>query len=109
MLINALLNLILVFKPLHVMDTPELSCGATERLMKETVKLSINDLMLNGMKWKQMPDDEDGDYVIRFQVREDQYTYLQMTFNSGGAYLELNSIDVKRNPCRDMIYLKRVR
>lgn len=112
MLLETVFSLLFNFKPVHVMNTPERSCGAVPRLMKETVKVYTapgRELKINGMPWENMHQDEDGDFVARYQVRPDQYTYLQLTYNTGGAYLELVSIDEKRRPCRDMIYLKRVR
>jgi len=112
MVLESIFSLLFVFKPVHVMDTPELSCGAANRLMKEKVKVEVAEprqLRINGMPWEHLPQDEDGDFVALFQVRPDQYTYLKLTYNTGGAYLELNSIDVKRRPCKDMIYLKRTR
>ena len=111
-MLNVIFSLLFLYKPVHVMDTPELSCGAANRLMKEQVRVETapeRNLRINGMPWENMHQDDDGDFVARYQVRPDQYTYLQLTYNTGGAYLELVSIDAKRRPCRDMIYLKRVR
>lgn len=112
MILETVFSLLALFKPVHVMDTPEKTCGAADRLMKETVKVVVSDpsrIVVNKMEWEWVGTDEDGDLVAKYQVRPDQYMSMTLVFNTGGAYLSIEGIDVKREPCRDMIYLKRVR
>lgn len=111
MILETAFTLLAVFKPVHVMDTPERTCGAADRLMKEKVTLNVDTrrVVVNGMEWDFTGQDEDGDHVARYQVRPDQYMSMELVFNTGGAYLSIQGIDAKRRECRDMIYLRRVK
>ena len=115
MILETVFTLLAVYKPVHIMNTPEKTCGAGERFMKEKVKLELSPeprpiVMVNRMEWELLDEkDEDGDWFARYQVRPDQYMSMELTFNTGGAYLSIQGIDAKREPCRDMVYLKRVR
>jgi len=114
MILETVFTLLAIYKPLHVMDTPELSCGASERFMKEKVRLELtstpkNVVIVNRMEWDLVGQDEDGDWVAQYQVRPDQYMKMELTFNIGGAYLSIEGIDSKRRPCKDMVYLKRIK
>lgn len=109
---NTIFTLLFLFKPLHVVNTPERSCGAASRLMKETVKVEVGDpreLRINGMPWEHLPQDDDGDFVAQYRVNDEAYMHMDLVYNTGGAYLSIEGIDYKRRPCKDMIYLKRIR
>lgn len=110
MILDTVFTLLALYKPLHVVDTPDLTCGAWARLMEETVKVEVDTrrVRVNGMEWDFLGSDEDGDWVARFQTHPDQYMHLDLTFNTGGAYLSLAGIDAKRRLCKDTIYLKRL-
>lgn len=117
MILETVFTLLAIFKPVHVMDTPEKTCGAADRLMKEKVKLetSPRELRINRMPWELLDWDanaEDWDtanWVAVYRVRPDQYMSMRLEFNEREAWLTLEGIDAKREPCRDMIYLKRAR
>lgn len=111
MILETVFTLLAVFKPVHIMQTPEKTCGAADRFLKENVRLDVSPrrVKVDNMEWDFMGQDEDGDWVARYQVREDQYMSMELTFNTGGAYLSIQGIDKNREPCRDMVYLKRTR
>jgi hypothetical protein len=120
MLLQTIFVLLAMYKPVHVMQTDELSCGAADRLMKETVKVEVSGdqkLRINGMSWQAYNTDEDwirgGEIkdVFRayFQVRPDQYMKLNLDYTVSEAHLTVEGIDYKRRPCKDKIYLKRIR
>ncbi len=112
MLLETIFSLLVVFKPMHVMQTDELSCGAAERLMKERVKVEVGeprDVRINGVMWEWVGMDDEQNWVARYQVRPDQYMSMELVFTLHDAYLSIQGIDAKRRPCKDKIYLKRQR
>lgn len=111
MILETVFTLLAVFKPVHVMQTDEVSCGATGRLMKESVKVyaAPRQIMVSGMEWDFLGQDEDGDWVVHYQVEPNAHMSMTLTFNTGGAYLSIQGIDTKRRPCKDMVYLKRIK
>lgn len=121
MILETVFTLLAIYKPLHIMNTPEKTCGASERFLKENIRLDVSPRRIRVnqsggksgqgglVEWDLVGQDEDGDWVARYQVREDQYMSMELTFNTGGAYLSIQGIDKNREPCRDMVYLKRVR
>lgn len=120
MLLETVFTLLATFKPVHIMDTPEITCGAADRFLKESLRIDVSPrrikvnqvdpkLRTKYMEWDLIGQGEDGDWIARYQVRDDQYMSLELVFNTGGAYLSIQGIDSKRRPCRDMVYYKRIK
>ena len=120
MLLETVFVMLATFKPVHVMDTPELTCGAANRFLKENLRIDVSPRRIKVnqitpkrrtkmVEWDLIGQDEDGDWVARYQAQPDAYMSMELVFNTGGAYLSIQGIDAKRRPCRDMVYLKRVR
>lgn len=114
------------YRPVHVLSTEGRSCGASERLLKEKVKLAFakDFIKVNGVEWKFEDDVLNGHPVLlekagiehwnwgwaaTYQVRADQYMSMSLLFNEEEAYLSIQGIDEKRKPCMDAVYLRRVR
>lgn len=113
------------YRPVHVLDTPGNTCGASARLMNERVKLQFTKdyIKVNGMVWQFEDDVLNGHPVLlekagiehwnwgwaaTYQVRPDQYMSMSLLFNEEEAYLSIQGIDAKRKPCMDAVYLKRI-
>jgi hypothetical protein len=99
------------YKPVHMMQSNQATCGATERFLKEKVKvvLSYHRVYVNGDAWDYQGHNDAGYFVAQFQVRRDQYMSMQLDFDTEEAYLTISGIDAKRRPCEDTVYLKRVK
>jgi hypothetical protein len=115
-LIAVVLKTFAVYKPAHVMQTEDYSCGATDRLAKESISLKLtnepeNVIYVNYTKWQLYDGEGTGEYRWRARFQADPRAHMSMTldFNEDDAYLSIQGIDAKRRPCKDAVYLKRVK
>lgn len=128
-MLNTLVWLVVFFKPVHVLQTEGVSCGAADRLLHERVKIAFpptpheEKVYVNGMPWEVLPsidqallydvsgmdaDNEGWGWALKYQVHDDQYMSMEIIFNDQEAYLSIQGIDAKRRPCQDGVYLRRL-
>lgn len=104
-MITFLLAVILHFKPVHVMWTDGPSCGATDRLMRERLTISVGkDTWVHNVKWQRVGDD-----LLMYRADPDAYMFMSILYADSDAYLTIAGIDARRRPCRDTIYLRRTK
>lgn len=98
------------YKPKHLMQTEELSCGAGGRLLKEKVKVSISPrtVFVNKVEWDFLGQGDEG-WEAEYRTRPESFMSMKLVFTVHDAYLTLEGIDSKRRPCKDKVYLKRDR
>lgn len=113
------------YKPVHVLQTEGVTCGASARFMKEAIKIQLGTrrAFVNHDEWEvidyEQADEELVDiagldtnawgFALKYQVNEDAYMSMNLLFNEREAYLSIQGIDAKRRPCKDAVYLKRTR
>lgn len=102
-MIKLLVSVWMVFKPVHLMRDGEGTCGASERLMKENVR--VNGTKVNYMTWTWT-----GENTLSYKAQPDAYMSTEIIFDGPDAlWYTIRGIDAKRKPCMDTVYMKRVK